>query len=102
METPIGKITHFYSKIYVAVLELNQEINNGDLVHVLGHSTDFFQKVRSMEIDHHPVQKVATGGEVALKVLQLVRKGDVVFKVTGSEAEKAALEGPTFIDESGQ
>jgi len=101
MEIPIGAITHFYSRIYVAVLDLTDEINNGDLVHVLGHSTDFFQRVRSMEIDHHPVETVPAGKEVALKVLQLVRKGDLVFKVTGSEAKKAALEGPTFIEETG-
>ncbi len=54
-----------------------------------------------MEIDHRPVQTVAAGKEVALKVLQAVRKGDVIFKVTGADAEKVALEGPTFIEGTG-
>jgi hypothetical protein len=100
MEICIGEVTHFYSRIYVAVLELSDEINTGNLVHILGHTTDFFQRVRSMEIDHRPIQTGATGKEVALKVLQSVRRGDLIYKVTGVEAERAALEGPAFIETS--
>jgi translation elongation factor EF-1alpha len=100
MEICIGEVTHFYSRIYVAVLKLSGEINTGDQVHILGHTTDFVQRVRSMEIDHRPVQTVAAGKEVALKVMQLVRRGDIVFKVSGAEAEQSALEGTTFIKTS--
>ncbi len=98
MEIHIGKVTHFYSGIYVAVLKLTSEISTGDLVHIFGHTTDFFQHVRSMEIDHHPVRAVAAGEEVALKVLHPVRRGDLVFKVPKEEAGQVILEGPTFIE----
>ncbi len=98
VETYIGEITHFYSKIYVAVLKLSGEVNTGNLVHIVGHTTDFIQQVRSMEIDHRPVLIGCVGQEVALKVLQLVRKGDAIYKVTSAEAQQEALEGPTFIE----
>ena len=98
MEILIGEVTHFYSGLYVAVVQLSGEINTGDLVHILGHTTDFFQRVKSMEIDHHPLQTVEAGKEVALKVLEHARKGDRIFKVSGVEAEQAAQEGPTFIE----
>ncbi len=101
METLIGVVTHFYSGLYVAVVQLSGEITAGDLIHILGHTTDFFQRVMSMEIEHHQLQTVAAGKEVALKVLEHTRKGDKILKVTGADAEQAAQESPTFIESGG-
>ncbi len=101
METLIGGVTHFYSSLYVAVVQLSSEIKTGDLIHILGHTTDFFQRVTSMEIEHHQLQTVAGGKEVALRVLEHARKGDRIFKVTGADAERAAQESPTFIESGG-
>lgn len=88
METSIARISHFYNHICVAVLELSGELKVGDIVHVLGYTTDFVQRVRSMEIEHHPVESVGESKVVALSVVRPVHKGDVVFKVTGPEAEQ--------------
>lgn len=82
METQIGRITHYYGKLGVAVLELGDKLNIGDKIHVLGHTTDFTQIVQSMQIDHQQVQSVGPGMDIALKVNQRVRVGDAVFKVT--------------------
>lgn len=98
METRIGEVTHFYARISVAVLALSGEIHIGDLIHIRGHTTDFIQKVRSMEIDHHPIQSSTASEEIAVKVYQPVRKGDVVFKITGPEAENWSQEDPTIAD----
>ncbi len=98
MEIHIGRVTHFYSQIYVAVLKLTSEINTGDMVHLFGHTTDFFQLVKSMEIDHRPVRTVAAGQEVALKVVHPVRKGDFIYKVPEDEAGQVTIEGPTFLE----
>lgn len=81
METRVGKITHFYNHISVAVMELTGELKTGDVIHVIGHSTDFEQRISSMEIEHQKVQSVGPGKEVALQVKEPVRKGDTVFKV---------------------
>jgi len=83
MEEEVGKITHFFSKINVGVLELTRgEIHIGDTIHIKGHTTDFYQKVQSMQVEHAPVESAQKGEEVGLKVEASVREGDLVFKVT--------------------
>jgi hypothetical protein len=82
MEVEIGKVTHYYSHLNVAVLQLTEDLKTGDYVHVLGHTTDFIQKVTSLEIDHHHVASVRAGDDVALKVVEPVRVHDVVYRVT--------------------
>jgi translation elongation factor EF-1alpha len=83
MEEEVGKITHFFSKINVGVLELDKgEIHIGDTIHIKGHTTDFYQKVQSMQVEHAPVESSQKGEEVGLKVEASVREGDLVFKVT--------------------
>ncbi|MDD2695020.1 MAG: hypothetical protein PHD58_03745, partial [Anaerolineales bacterium] len=78
METPIGKVVHYYDRIGVAVLQLSDDLKVGDFVHILGRTTDFTQPVASMEIEHRKVQAVPAG-EVALLVVAPARAGDVVF-----------------------
>lgn len=85
MEKRIGKVTHYYSRIGVAVLELSDELKVGDVVHISGHTTDFTQRVDSMEVEHQTVQSVGPGADVALKVVERVRKGDAVYKVIEEE-----------------
>ena len=85
MEIKIGKVTHFYNRISVAVLQLTGELRLGDRVLIIGHSTELSQVVSSMEIEHRKVQTVGPGQEVALKVAEPVHAGDDVYKVV-SEA----------------
>jgi putative protease len=82
MKDEIGKVTHYFSRISVAVLELSDDLKVGDSVHILGHTTDFKQTVLSMEIDHKQVQAVGPGDEVAVRVLRVVRKGDIVYRTS--------------------
>ena len=83
MEIRVGKVTHYYNHISVAVLELSGELKVGDSIHILGRITDFEQRVGSMEIEHQKIQSAGPGTEVALKVIESVRKGDFVFKSVG-------------------
>jgi len=80
MDIRVGKVTHYYNHINVAVLELTGELKVGETIHILGRITDFDQRVGSMEIEHQKIQSAGPGTEVALKVIESVRKGDVVFK----------------------
>jgi translation elongation factor EF-1alpha len=89
MEIRIGKVTHYYNRIGVAVLELEDVIKTGDTIVFLGHTTDFSQEVTSMEIEHHKIQSAGPGMEVALKVGEPVRSGDELFKVIESETAHA-------------
>lgn len=76
----VGTITHFFSKISVAVIELTAPLAVGDTILVKGPTTDFEQKVESMQIEHKNVQRAEAGQSIGLKVAQRVREKDVVYK----------------------
>jgi len=82
MDIRIGRVTHYYDRIGVAVIVLSGELKVGDTIHILGRTTDLTQKVFSIEIEHNKQQVVKARQEVALKVDEPVRSGDVVYKVT--------------------
>ena len=82
MKELLGNVTHYFGRIGVAVIELSGELNVGDHIHILGHTTDFEQTVGSMEIDHKKVQSVGPGDDVALKVARIVRKGDHIYRAS--------------------
>lgn len=81
MNELIGKVTHYFSRISVAVLEISGELAVGDTILFLGHTTAFTQQVNSLEIEHHKVMSVGPGTEVALKVIERVRSGDEIYTV---------------------
>ncbi len=81
MEKRIGKVTHYFTRIGVAVLEIEDGLNVGDTIHISGKTTDFTQKVVSMEVEHQKMPSVGAGADVALKVDERVREGDLVYKV---------------------
>ena len=82
MENSIGHVTHYFNKIGVAVLSLTGRLKVHDTIQFLGHSTDFIQKVNSLEVNHQKIQTAEPGSEVALKVEEPVRSGDKVFLIT--------------------
>ena len=81
----IGKISHFYNQISVAVIDLNDTLHVGDSVHILGRTTDFRQKVTSMQVEHEAIEEAGPGQEIALKVVRRVRRGDKVYKLLPSQ-----------------
>jgi len=82
-EVMIGKVTDYFAKIGVAALVINNgDLSLGDTIHFIGHTTDFEQKINSMQIEHQPVDFAKTGDAVGIKVKDRVRHGDKVYKVT--------------------
>ncbi len=77
----IGKISHFFDKINVAVVELEKPIAKGDSISIEGATTKVQQKVESMQIDMKPVLKADKGKSIGLKVADKVRVGDSVYKI---------------------
>jgi hypothetical protein len=82
-EQRIGVITHYYSHLSVAIMQLEPgaTLRVGDVIHIWGHTTDFTQKVESLEVDHAPVAEVGAKDDFGLKVVGHAREHDVVFKV---------------------
>lgn len=81
MDIRVGKVTHYYDRISVAVMVLSAELTVGETIHIQGRLTDFTQRVGSMEIEHQKIETAGPKTEIALKVLEPVREGDVVYKV---------------------
>lgn len=76
----IGRITHFFAKINVAVIELKAPLKVGDTIVIKGPTTDSQQVVDSMQIEHQNVQTALAGQSIGMKVPQRVRETDAVFR----------------------
>lgn len=80
-EKPIGKIEHYYSKIGVGIVKLNDTLKVGDKVQIKGHTSDIEQTIDSIQIDHKDVEEAKKGDVIGLKVTDKVREDDEVFLV---------------------
>ncbi len=77
----IGVVTHYFSHLAVAIVQLETgSMRAGDVVHIKGHTSDFTQPVESMEIDHVRVSEVRPGQSFGLRVKEHAREHDVVYK----------------------
>ena len=81
LEERIGVVTHYYGHLSVATLRLESgTLCIGDMIHIRGHTTDFSQRVESLEVDHAPATEVGPNDDFGLKVDGHVREHDVVYK----------------------
>ena len=81
-EQEIGKITHYYSKLNVGVIELSKGgLKVGDTIHIKGHTTDFTQEIKSMQVEHENIEAAKKGDAIGLEVKDHVREHDTVYKV---------------------
>ncbi len=79
----IGVVTHFYGEPSVAIVKLETgSLRIGDTIHIQGHTTDFSQRVDSLQVEHAPVDEVGPDDDFGVRVDQHVREHDVVYKVT--------------------
>ena len=78
----IGKVTHYFDKIKVAIIELESPLSIGDKIRIIGgESTDFDQIVESMEIEHEKVKKAKKGDAIGVEAKEKVREGYKVYKI---------------------
>ena len=81
-EERIGVVTHYYSHLSVATMRLESgTLRVGDVIHIRGHTTDFSQRVESLEVNHAPANEVGPNDDFGLKVVDHAREHDVVYKV---------------------
>lgn len=79
-EEAVGTITHYYSHLGVAVVQINKgTLKTGDTIHIKGHTTDFTQQVESMELEHQHVDQATAGQSVGLRVKDHAREHDIVY-----------------------
>jgi hypothetical protein len=81
-EERVGVVTHYYNHLSVAIVKLESgTLRVGDTIHIRGHTTDFSQKVESLEVDHAAASEVGPNDDFGLKVVDHAREHDVVYKV---------------------
>lgn len=78
----VGVITHYFPKVDAAVVKLTKGgLSIGEQIIIKGHTSDFKEKVGSIQLDHAPIQHAEQGMEIGLKVKAKVREHDVVYKI---------------------
>ena len=79
-EKLVGKVTHYYDKLGVAIVELTGGISVGDVLHYKGATTDFEDEVASIQVEHEAVKTAKKGDIVGIRVAEKVRGGEEVYK----------------------
>ncbi len=87
-----GRITHYFPRIGVAAVEvMHDELKVGDVIRVLGATSNFTQEIASMEIDHAPVESASAGLLVAIRVTERARVNDLVFRIRPHHRDDSEL-----------
>ncbi len=82
-EVQIGRVTHYFPHVKAGAIMIEKgKIAIGDVLRIKGHTTDFKQKIRSLQIERVPVQEASSGQEIGLLVKARVRINDKVYKIT--------------------
>ncbi len=75
---PIGAVTHYFGGIKVAIIKFKKPVKVGTSVRISGATTDFVQKIASMQFEHEAIKIAKKGKSVGVKVNKKVREGDEV------------------------
>ena len=79
-EQLVGAVTHYFGQPKVAIIEISAaELHVGDTIHITGHTSDFTQQIRSMEIEHGAVDSAKKGDVVGVQVSDRAHEHDQVF-----------------------
>ena len=83
----VGVVTHYYGHLSVAAIRIESgSLSVGDTIRILGHTSDFRQRIVSMQIEHESVTEAGRRQEIGIKVAQHAREHDDVYKVTAPQA----------------
>ena len=81
-EERVGVVTHYFGHLSVAAIRIETgSLRVGDTIRILGHTSDFRQRVDSMQIEHQPVTEAGKRQEIGIKVTEHARENDDVYKV---------------------
>jgi len=78
----VGKVSHYYDKLSVAIIDLDGTLSVGDNIKFIRGGEDLFeQKVESIQIEHEKKDSAGKGDVIGLKTNEAVKEGTEVFKV---------------------
>ncbi|HYV60993.1 MAG TPA: EF-Tu/IF-2/RF-3 family GTPase [Acidimicrobiia bacterium] len=83
-ERLVGTVTHYFGQPRVAIVDVTAgELRVGDTIRIAGAHSDFTQEIRSMELEHAPVDAANVGDAVGIQVSQRAREHDRVYRLNG-------------------
>lgn len=78
----IGEVTHYFPHVKAAAIMLLKDgLKVGDNIYIKGHTTDFKETIKSIQLDRAPIQEGKKGQEIGLLVKSRVRQGDSVYRI---------------------
>ena len=77
----VGEVTHYFTKIGVAVIDVSSNMKVGDRIVIKGMTTNFEQTVKSMQVEGKNIDEAKSGDDIGMKVDDRVRKGDIVYRL---------------------
>ncbi len=78
----VGMVTHYFPKSKAAAIKIEKgKITVGDTLHFRGHTTNFKQRIDSLQSDHKAIQEAGRGKEVGVRVSARVRPNDIVYRL---------------------
>jgi putative protease len=82
MEKLIGKVIHYYPKVKAAIVELKGSLKIGDRIKLKKGEKEFEQEVTSIQIEHKPIKRAKKGDKIGLLVIEPVKEGFEVYKIS--------------------
>ena len=77
----VGDVSHYFTRIGVAVVDLSGPLKVGDRIAINGMTTSFEMKVASMQIEGEDIEEAGAGDDIGMKVDDRVRQGDIVYRL---------------------
>ncbi len=79
----VGKVTHYFNKIGVAVVELLGTLAVGDSIKIVRNAgEELTMPVTSMQMEHEQIKEAKKGQTIGMKVDAEVKEGDEVYKLS--------------------
>ena len=78
----VGEVTHYFTRIGVAVVDVSAPLKIGDRIAIKGMTTNYEMTVDSMQIEGKNIEEANEGDDIGMKVEDRVRKGDIVYKLS--------------------
>ena len=78
----VGEVSHYFTKIGVAVIEISSLLKVGDQIAIKGMTTNFEQTIDSMQVEGKNIEEANPGDDIGMKVADRVRKGDIVYRLS--------------------
>ena len=80
-EQVVGTVSHYWGGLGVAGIDLSGDLQVGNTIRILGHTSDFTQAVDLIQIEHETVELARPGDAIGIKVKERARVHDQVLVV---------------------